>query len=1673
MSLGSFRIVRTIRQYLNAIRGLSQHSSRSRRRLRFRPRLESLEDLTLLSATLDVTGGSLTYTGSSGVTGGLNISTVPVNYSFQDTAETIILTSAAVIAGWTGSGTNTVMGPIASVTSNFTITLPSVSNSLNINGDISGLSGNVSLQSGKDLTLNAGSINTTGSVTLTASTGSISEAGAGTITGAFLRANSGTSVTLNNANAISKVAGTTAAGDFSFTADQSVTVIRLTSIDPTFGINANGNVTLTTTGVDSGITLPWRVQGNNVSLTATGSILADNSQPFFPANKITATNLALSASTGIGTAALPLQTQVSNLEADTSTGGNFITNGSTAAITLNIGGVDPNLGGVRVTGPSGSGPVVLTNFGTINILTDGDTVRAQDGVTVSAQGSTSDVVTGGQLTSGLAAIRVPSGGSGNLLVQAGQDILATGASSTGVNGSIGAETGSVTLSAGRDIKIDFSAVGNLSSTVATSGLVSLTSGRDLIVDDQGGVGDFSVATTGAGVSATAGRDITIDTGGFIGAPFSNHPILTAGVVVSAGRDLLLDHGSFLGDFSGTAVTATAGTATVGNITVQGSGSEVNTTGGAINLTTSAAGSFTLAAGSRVDSTLSGPDSNGGPITISADDMTIADSISASHKGLVTLQQAGVLTRNIDLGTDSSGNLGLTDAELDHVTADILRVGRSDNPGSLTVTNSITQTGSGYATLSLRAGGPVSETGLGSLTQTNLAVQGSGGVTLNASTNSVTNLSGNTNGFATFSTGDPDGLMATASCPLSGGASEIEAADDFILNSPTELTSATFTGLLPTGLPLSSVTQIVVEIYRIFPLDSTNPPDGRVPTRVNSPSDNAFAGRDSISGELTFSGWILASSFTASNSVLNGIHAIPNQTRGGDGTVTGEEVEFTTNFTSPISLPAGHYFFVPQVQLTSGNFFWLSAPRPIVPPGTPFMPDLQEWIRNANLDPDWLRVGTDIVGGSLAPTFNASFSLSGLVVSQPFQFTNSGSVTIGSVDGQFGITTNDGAISVSTMSGDLTVSDEIIAGSAAINVSAGGTDSKLSNTATINNSGVNPITLTADRMDLRATITNTSTGRVTLQPLSSGRLIDLGSTTDLAPSNLELSNDELNEIQTSGVLQVGNSSSRDINVSTTIFPASVLALSLETSGGVSQASGTHITVPQLGLRSNNAITLDQGNNIGQALAASIAISGQSFTFSQGFTTKLIIGSVDGLDGISTSGAIAAGTSASDLEVDKTINSALGPITLTAGGDESLFTNKALITNGGVGGGTIDLIANRMSLEGGTIAAFDGGVDLPATTGRLINLGPTSDPTGSLNLSNDELNTITAGVVRIGLPSFFAGSGDLKLTASISPTHFNTLTLQSGRTIAEIGNATLTISNLDLQFATGVSMGNTNHVAVLAGSFKGVIFASPKFLFTNAVGNLTIGPVDGDSNIHAPGSTVLLNAAGSILSGTAAGILDVDCAMTFLSPSGTLNLTGSTGIGSASNPLKINTINLSAGSSNAGIFLAGTGSATLTGTGLNAGTATITLTSGTFGLSADNQIAAASRLNVSGATLALGTFSDKIAGLTLSSSSTLSVLLKGFGTGQFGNLKVTGSVNLGNAVLSLALTPDYVPPLFGKGITLIQKVGSTPIVGHFAGLPNGSILVVGSHRFRILYTSFLVTLVALDGTQNGPGVRGRVF
>ena len=229
----------------------------------------------------------------------------------------------------------------------------------------------------------------------------------------------------------------------------------------------------------------------------------------------------------------------------------------------------------------------------------------------------------------------------------------------------------------------------------------------------------------------------------------------------------------------------------------------------------------------------------------------------------------------------------------------------------------------------------------------------------------------------FSTGNPDGLIATLSRQASAGKLETETADDFVTTAPTMITKATFTGLLVGGATPANIRAVEIELYHVFPLDSVNPPSGHVVTRVNSPSDNNFAAADSGLGQLSFTTNVLNQNFTAANSVVNGINAKPNQFTGGEGAVTGVEVQFNVTFVTPFLLDVNHFFFRPEVDLgNAGDFLWLSSPKPITAPGTPFTSDLQSWIRNDGagaLAPDWERIGTDVTHQG---PFNAAFSLTG-------------------------------------------------------------------------------------------------------------------------------------------------------------------------------------------------------------------------------------------------------------------------------------------------------------------------------------------------------------------------------------------------------------------------------------------------------------------------------------------------------------------------------------------------------------------------------------------------------------------------------------------------------------------------------------------------------------------------
>ena len=160
----------------------------------------------------------------------------------------------------------------------------------------------------------------------------------------------------------------------------------------------------------------------------------------------------------------------------------------------------------------------------------------------------------------------------------------------------------------------------------------------------------------------------------------------------------------------------------------------------------------------------------------------------------------------------------------------------------------------------------------------------------------------------FTTGTPDGLMGQRPA-VPAGKLETETADDFTLDQTTVISRATIVRLVPSGTLPQNVEEVEVEVYHVFPLDSAIPQSGKVPWRTNSPSDVEIdtATRAGNSGTLTFSTNVLNANFPVGNTVVNNLK-VAIAPPGGEGATAGEEVAITITFTSPIILPAGHYFF---------------------------------------------------------------------------------------------------------------------------------------------------------------------------------------------------------------------------------------------------------------------------------------------------------------------------------------------------------------------------------------------------------------------------------------------------------------------------------------------------------------------------------------------------------------------------------------------------------------------------------------------------------------------------------------------------------------------------------------------------------------------------------------------
>jgi FG-GAP-like repeat len=339
-------------------------------------------------------------------------------------------------------------------------------------------------------------------------------------------------------------------------------------------------------------------------------------------------------------------------------GGTGATSDSNRGLVVDNGG-EISAGGTGIVSVTGTGGAAggLFNYGLFVVNTGSKITSSGGSVTVigngGGTGATSDTnrgveVNGGEISAGLMGTVSVTGTGGaagggfnhGVNVDGANSIITSSGGSVTIIG-IGGGTGSSPSNRGININLGGKISAGGTGTVSVTGTGGATGGSFNM--------GVRVQSTGS-IITSSGGDVTVTgTGGGTGALSSSN----LGIYI----------------FTGGKISA-GGT---GTVSVTGTGGVGVSTG--IELLTSAATITT--------------NSSGAAITLSADSMAFDATSVVSSTGTVTLQNktAGVA---IDLGTETTGQLSLTDTELDRVTAGTLVIGRSGvNPGVITVSNALT------------------------------------------------------------------------------------------------------------------------------------------------------------------------------------------------------------------------------------------------------------------------------------------------------------------------------------------------------------------------------------------------------------------------------------------------------------------------------------------------------------------------------------------------------------------------------------------------------------------------------------------------------------------------------------------------------------------------------------------------------------------------------------------------------------------------------------------------------------------------------------------------------------------------------------------------------------------------------------------------------------------------
>lgn len=967
-----------------------------------------------------------------------------------------------------------------------------------------------------------------------------------------------------------------------------------------------------------------------------------------------------------------------------------------------------------------------------------------------------------------------TGASSSVLLrpfEAGTTIVLGGADAAGVLGLTDAELDHVTGPAGAALIIGSTGAGSITFTsaidTANIGSTNLVTGGTVTQNAGATIteGDFSVTSTGA-VTLTENNSVTNFAAAISGAgnamQFKNTGALTVSGPFNGVNGVSTNGGNI-------ALTTVNGSLTVNDTAAS---ADLSAGAGAITLTAGSSGNdntLSIASGANVSTT--------GGATFVADGMSLLGTVTATG-ALVALHPFESGTA-IDLGgADASATLGLTDAELDRVTATTIKIGDT-NTAAISITSALDTAGTGI--LSLQTGSTISQSA--TITEGSLAVRAVGAITLNSS-NSIGTLAASVTGSGNAFQFTNNGAFTVGTVDGVTGVSTNGAA--------ISLTSGT--GLLTISNAVNAGTSTVTLTGDDAAINATVTGNGGITVQPSTGSrsiflNNAGTGLSLATAELTN----LATTGTLTIGASGGTGSI------GIGGTSAIGLG-ATNYS--LTLRGGAVTFSNGITLNSSKTFTFNTAGIANGTGTEVTSSGGTLVLNTTgavtMDSAVANFGASTVsGGAVSVTNTSSLSVSGAVAASS----------------NFSLATTGGT-------SDLTVSNTITGTGANLTLTAG---RALTVSQTVSTTGSN-ISLIGDSMSIGANVTGSAGGTVNLRQNTNGTLINLGAADSAGV--LGLTDAELDFV-TGGTIVIGNTSTGNITVGSTaltqdtknfsiVGPGNIAigANDFTTTGNVTltadaDTNGVGAVTTGVGVLRAGTVTASSANGITLNTAVT-SFSATNSTSGGVSLTEADAISVSGITNSASGGAISISTTSGSITSTGAVSgTGGGTIALSPGGAGNGLTLGAGLSTGS---GAITIIADTVALNGGTNSiSSTGALTLrPLTTSASIGLGDSA--TGTFNLSNAEINALTDGFSSITIGLNAAATHTVVIDNNNASLTFKdpvsirggtsaggSLTLASGTSVVGSGNATLTLSTGGALTLNGsLSTANNNAIGVSFGS-----------------------------------------------------------------------------------------------------------------------------------------------------------------------------------------------------------------------------------------------------------------------------------